>query len=169
MKRSRIAAALLGTSVLIATPAFAVNSDTFGVSLTIEHECTITAGDLTFPTTGMIDHDVDMTASINVLCTDESPYAIGLSAGGNAGGDTDERKLLGPGGRTVEYQLYTANDFGTIWGNDMGVDTVDDASADESNDFTIYGRVHTGQNVPAGVYTDTVTATVWYGDETDPD
>lgn len=169
MKRTRIVAALLGTSVLFASPALAVNSDSFGVSLTIEHECTITAGDLTFPATGMIDHNVDTTAALNVLCTDESPYAIGLSAGANAGGDTDERKLLGPGGRTVDYQLYTSGAFDTIWGNEMGEDTVDDASADESNDYTIHARVPTGQNVPAGVYTDTVTATVWYGDETDED
>ena len=167
MKRSRIAAALLGTSVLFATPAFAINTDTFGVSLTIEHECTITAGDLTFPNTGMIDHNVDTTAALNVLCTDESPYAIGLSAGANAGGDTGARKLIGPGGRTVDYQLYTSGGFSTIWGNDMGVDTVDNEEAEESNDYTIHARVPTGQNVPAGEYTDTVTATVWYGSETD--
>lgn len=167
MKRYRIAAALLGTSVLFAAPAYAVNTGEFDVSLTIEHECTISATDLTFPNTGMIDHNVDGTATVTVLCTDESPYEIGLGAGTNAGGDIDERKLKGPGNRTIDYQFYTDNTYANVWGETNGEDTVGNSTATGSDDHTIYARVPSGQNVPAGVYTDTVIATVWYGGEVD--
>ena len=179
MKPIRIAAALIaGGASLAALPAYAdafssPKSASIAVSLTVEEECTIGTTPLAFGTTGIVDTNVETTATITVQCTAKSPYAIGLDAGANAG-DTDvtHRKLANTDGvetATLNYQLYSDGGFSHIWGHTIGTDTVNSTpvtgatGADET--FTVHARVPTHQNVPAGDYADTVTATIWYADD----
>lgn len=172
MKRYRIAAAVfLGSAFIAASPAFAVDTGsdtgTIGVSLTIIEECTLVTEALDFGTAGIIDENVDAEADITIECTKHSPYAIGLSAGLNAGGtDVTLRKLKNGGTDTLNYQLYSDEDFSDVWGHTIGSNTVDGEDATGSDEtFTIYGRVPTHQNAPAGSYSDTITATIWYDDD----
>ena len=178
MKPIRIAAALIaGGASLAALPAYAdafssPKSSSIAVSLTVEEECTIGTTPLALGTTGIVDTNVETSATITVQCTAKSPYAIGLDAGANAG-DTDvtHRKLANTDGvetATLNYQLYSDSGFSHVWGHTQGTDTVNNGvggatGADEH--FTVYARVPTHQNVPAGDYADTVTATIWYADD----
>ena len=178
MNRYRIAAAILAsTTALFAAPAFAVDTGsdtgTIGVSLTVVEECTLATNAIAFPTTGIVDANVETSTTITIECTRHSPFEIGLSAGANAGGtDVDERKLALVGGEaedTLDYQLYSNAGYSTVWGHTIGEDTVgDDDATGADQTFTIYARVPTHQNAPAGSYTDTVTATIWYGEGLEP-
>jgi spore coat protein U-like protein len=65
------------------------------------------------------------------------------------------------GAATVNYNLYTASNYTTIWGNAGGA-LVNSTGNGADQLFTIYGRVP-AQTTPApGTYTDTVTVTVTY-------
>jgi spore coat protein U-like protein len=172
MTRYRIAAAVLaGTAIFAVSPAFAVDTGsdtgTIGVSLTVVEECTLITAPLAFGTAGIIDENVEATADITIECTKHSPYAIGLSAGLNAGGtDVTARKLKNSGTDTLNYQLYSDGGFGTVWGHTIGTNTVDGTDATGADEtFTIHGRIPTHQNAPAGSYSDTITATIWYGED----
>jgi len=167
MKRiSLAAAALAGTAVLAASPAFAITtsaSDNISVTLTVEELCTITAPDFAFPTATFIDSVIDLTGDISVRCTKDSPYKIGLDGGLN--GTVDQRKMIS-GSNTIDYQFYSDSNHSVVWGTTVGAgentvnSEVGGATADEET-HTIYARIPV-QDAPAGDYTDTVTATIWY-------
>lgn len=154
-------------SPFLAFPALAQTAtDTFGVSLTVEAECTLSAEDLAFGSTGIVDTDIDAEANLTVQCTEGSPYAIGLSAGAGIGATETARLLTHTTvpANTAAYQIFQETGRTTNWGNTEGVDTVDSTAATGADEtVTVYGRVPGGQNVPSGEYGDTVTATIWYG------
>lgn len=169
MNRSRIAAAILATTALCA-PAMALdtgtNTGTIAVSLTVNHECLLETTPLAFGSTGVVDADVTATSELKIECTRDSAYRIGLSAGLHAGGtDVDERKLRLSGGDTddvLAYQLYSDASYEDVWGHTQLTNTVDGIADGEDQDFTIYALIPEHQNAPAGSYSDTITATVWY-------
>jgi spore coat protein U-like protein len=67
------------------------------------------------------------------------------------------------GASTLDYALYQETGRTTNWGNTPGTDTPAATIAPVlATTLTVYGRVASGQNVAAGAYTDTVTATVTY-------
>lgn len=179
MKRYRIAAAILASTALC-SPAFAdwveTDSDTgtIAVTLTVVDDCVLETEPLSFGTTGIVDEEVPATATITIECTRDSPYAIALDAGANDGGtgDVADRTLVLTGGQAddvLSYQLYSDSGHSTVWGHTIGGDTVDSASASgEAQEYTIYGRIDDHQNAPAGAYTDTITATIYYGDDLEP-
>jgi len=170
MKKFLSTAALITAGVLASsTASFAQSStDSFGVSLTVEDECSITAaGPLGFGTTGgIIDENVDALTTINVVCSAGSEFEVGLSAGANADeADTTTRAMIS-GTNAVDYDLYTDAGRTDVWGNTQGDDTVAvEAATGATETLTVYGRVPAGQNVAAGAYDDTITATIWYGTE----
>jgi spore coat protein U-like protein len=174
MKSTKIAAALLaGTAVLAASPAFAGNtvaSQTIGVGLTIEDQCTITApATLSFGTHGIILTDVDAQANMTIECTKETPYSIGLDDGLNHASATTTTRAMKSGTNYINYELYSGSAGGTFWGETVGTDTVDSSSAAGSDEvITIYGQVPQHQNQPVGNYSDTVTATIWYAADAAP-
>jgi len=178
MKRSRIAAAALAsTAFFFVSPALAVNTGTdtgdIAVSLTVDDECVLLTEPLDFGTTGVVDADVTATADIVIECTRDSAYEIALDAGDHASvaNDVDTRNLFMTGGNSddiLHYQLYTDGAFSDVWGHTIGGDTVARASATGADEtHTIHAKIPTHQNAPAGAYTDTITATIWYGEDVD--
>lgn len=171
MRPTRIVAAIFaGTAMLIAAPAFADPEDpsspvqtTMGVSLTVVDQCLMAVdAPLAFPDHGIFDEDVDATTTLTVQCTKRSPFTIGFDKGG-VGSSVSTRQMLS-GTDKVNYQLFRDELRTENWGNTKGTDTLTVDSADGADQtITVYGRVPTGQNVPAGDYADTVTATIWYG------
>ena len=173
MTRSRIAAAALAsTAFLFASPAFAVNTGTdtgtIAVSLTVVEECLLATEPLAFGTTGVVDANVETSATITVECTRHSPYEIGLDSGLNddGSGDVGDRHLFRSGGAVddlLQYQLYSDSGYSDVWGDTICSNTVGSADAtglDETHE--VYARIPTHQNGPAGTYADTITATIWY-------
>jgi len=168
MNRIISAAAFIaaGTSLLVLPAVAQTATDTIGVSLTVEAECTVSAADLAFGSTGLVDTDIDAQTDLTVECTAGSPYAIGLGAGAGVGATVAARLLTHTtvAANTAAYGLYQEAARTTNWGNTEGVDTVDSAGATGAPEtVTVYGRVPAGQNIATGAYADTITATIWYG------
>ena len=135
---------------------------TFTSQITIAAACAInSASTLNFGTQGMLAANVDQTSTIQVVCTNTTPFTIGLDAGTGSGATVATRKLTS-GGNTVNYALYTDAAHTTIWGNTVSTDTVAGTGAGSAQNFTVYGRVPP-QTAPApGNYSDTITVTVMY-------
>jgi spore coat protein U-like protein len=134
---------------------------TFNVTLTVTASCTVSATDLPFGSTGTIAADIDNTSSVTVMCTNTTPYNVGLDAGTGSGATVAVRKMTA-GGATVNYSLYQNAARTTVWGNTIGTDTVTGTGSGSAQVVTVYGRVP-AQTTPApGSYTDIITTTVTY-------
>jgi spore coat protein U-like protein len=140
----------------------ATATTSFQVQLTIQAECLInSASTLNFGTLGVLSANVDQTSTIQVQCTNTTPYTIGLDAGTGAGATVATRKLTG-GAATVNYSLYSNAGRTTVWGTTIGSNTVASTGTGAAQSFTIYGRIP-AQTTPApATYTDTITVTVTY-------
>src|SRR4030081_1879273 len=91
-------------------------TSSFQVQLTLQAQCSIlSASTLDFGTTGFITANVDATSTLNVQCTNPTPYNVGLDAGSNGG--TVAARLLkgGPSNETIQYSLYTTSGRNTVW------------------------------------------------------
>ena len=65
---------------------------------------------------------------------------------------------------TINYGLFKEVGRTTNWGETIGTDTLDSAAATGADEtVVVYGRIPAGQTAPAGDYTDTIVATIWYG------
>jgi spore coat protein U-like protein len=135
---------------------------TFQSQITIAASCTIlSATTLDYGTQGVLGGSVDQTSTIQVQCTNTTPYNIGLDAGVGAGATVAVRKMTNTG-VTINYSLYSNAGRTTVWGDTIATDTVAATGNGASQSYTVYGRVP-AQTTPApGLYTDTVTVTVTY-------
>lgn len=156
-----LAAALLAVNEQTAQAATATN--TFQVTATVNSACSVTATNLAF---GVYDPSAaanDKTSTVTVTCTLATPYDIGLNAG-EAGADVTTRQMkesVLPD--LINYDLFSDPSRTVNWGNTVGVDTVNVASALGTPEVhTVYGRIPAGQYVTAGSYSDTISVTVTY-------
>lgn len=134
-----------------------------GVSATVTNNCTISTVALAFgsydPVVANASTNLDGTGTVVVACTKGSTATIGLGLGSNASGST---RRMGDGGTNyLTYELYQDTSRSTVWGN-SGAALLSPVAAPSkaARNFTVYGRVTSNQDVPAGNYTDTVVATV---------
>jgi len=105
--------------------------------------------------------NVDQTSTVQVQCTDTTPYNIGLDAGTGSGATVATRKMTS-GGATVNYSLYSDAARTTVWGNTIGTDTVAATGNGSGQNYTVYGRVPAQSTPSAGSYADTVVTTITY-------
>lgn len=139
----------------------ATTTANFQVRMTIQADCLIvSAADLDFGTNGVISANVDVSTSLNVQCTNTTPYTIGLNAGTGAGA-TVAARLMTLTGATIQYSLYTTGARTTVWG-DVAANWVAATGNGASQPYTIYGRVPPQTTPAPGLYTDTVTVTVTF-------
>lgn len=102
----------------------------------------------------------DTAGTLRVTCSTATVgYTVLLSAGG--AGSYSPRRLSG-GAHTLSYNLYTDPLRTMVWGDgSAGTASVTGAFAlPGAIDHTVYGRLPAQQNVGAGVYSDTITATI---------
>lgn len=109
---------------------------------------------------------VTATGDITIRCAlvvDLLPsFTVSLSTGG-AGGFSPRK--MATAGSQLDYNLYTATDYATVWGDGTGVtQTVTKSSTLQLNSvpLTVQGRIPAGQWVRAGAYQDTILVTVSY-------
>jgi spore coat protein U-like protein len=135
---------------------------TFPVTLTITASCVInSAGTLNFGSQGVLTSAVPATSTIQVQCTNTTPYNIGLDAGTATGATVTTRKMTNAG-NTISYALYSNAGMTTNWGNTVGTDTVADTGNGAAQSHTVYGQVPAQTTPAAATYTDTITVTVTY-------
>ncbi len=162
MKATRILASILAMLWSGAVFAAATTTTTFTTQVTIAATCVIgNAGNLDFGTQGVLSANVDQSSTIQVQCTNTTPYNIGLDAGAGVGATVTARKLTN-GGNTITYSLYTDASRTTVWGNTIGTNTVAATGNGAAQSYTVYGRI-LAQTTPApAIYTDTINVTVTY-------
>jgi spore coat protein U-like protein len=112
---------------------------------------------------------VNSGSSIHVTCSTPVlgvlvSYTLAMSPG--VSGSYSARRLRS-GANTLQYNLYTSPSHATVWGNGTaGTGTVADSHLfmlfSHTHSYSVYGRLPGGQNVPPGVYNDTITLTVTY-------
>lgn len=109
---------------------------------------------------GIVEHDrrTDGTGRITVTCASARPFLIGIGAG--QGGS--ERRLSGPDGASLRYELYSDPGRNFPWGDDQtGGNAVGGVSNGVHPDtFTIYGRIPAQGGKPPGIYTDSLLVTL---------
>jgi spore coat protein U-like protein len=137
-------------------------TSTFAVQLALTATCTInSASALNFGTQGVLAANVDQTSTIQVTCSNTTPYNIGLDAGTGTGATVATRKLTS-GANTVNYTLYSDTGRTTVWGNTVATDTVAATGTGAAQNYTVYGRIPTQSTPAPGTYADTITVTVTY-------
>ena len=162
VRRSRVCFVAAGILGSVGAAWAATTTTTFTVSITITASCVInSASNLSFGSQGVLTANVDVTSTIQVQCTNTTPYNIGLDAGTSTGATVTTRKMTN-GAATVSYSLYSNAGRTTNWGNTVGTDTVASAGTGASQSFTVYGRVPPQSTPAAQVYNDTITVTVTY-------
>ena len=140
----------------------ATTSSTFSVQMTVTATCTVnSATTLNFGTQGVLSANVDQTSTIQVTCTNTTPYNIGLNAGTGTGATVAIRKMTS-GANTVNYTLYSNSGRTTVWGNTVGTDTQAATGNGAAQSYTVYGRVPSQAAPAPGTYSDTITVTVTY-------
>jgi spore coat protein U-like protein len=151
-------ALVLGSGSLYA----ATVTTTFQTRVVIAATCIIGgATTLDFGSPGLLNANVDQTNTIQVQCSNTTPYNIGLDKGTN-GSTVTTRLMKGSGSATIQYSLYTDSAHTTNWGNTIGTDTVPSTGIGASQSFTVYGRIPPQTTPAPDTYTDTVTVTVTY-------
>lgn len=140
------------------------NTSTFDVTMTIVANCKVAASALDFgQAQGVLSTTVSVNSSINVTCSNTTPYNVGLSAGSGAGSSGTTRYLSGTGGNssTVRFNLYQAAGT-TLWGDTQGTNTHGGVGNGSAQALTVYGEVP-AQNTPQpDTYKSTITATVYF-------
>ena len=102
--------------------------------------------------------NLDGASAVTLTCTKGAVTTVGLDTGANASSSV---RRMASGGNFLAYELYQDSSRSTVWGN-SGAALYDSGTAPSkaARTFQVYGRVEGGQDVPAGTYTDTITATV---------
>lgn len=161
MTRFGKGAIALSASLLLSGSALAAEAtDDLGVTLTVEAQCSVVANPLDFGTANFAS-DLDGATTLAVTCTDDAAYTVSLDAGDGVGATTAVRKLTS-GSNTVNYALYKDAGRTEVFGASGG-DTLAGTGTGAAQTVNVYGRVPSGQSVPAGSYADTVTVTLTYG------
>jgi len=168
---------IIQTGILLsALTGFAAHATTtatanFQVKLTITESCTITAvpatADIDFGTvartTAALTNGVSGQLSIN--CSADTPYLIGLNGGLNSATplapSLGERRMKHSTAATlVPYDLFQDLGHSIFWGNTAG-SLFSKKGIGSAELIPVFGYL-TNANFQAGVYTDTVTATITY-------
>lgn len=177
MLRATFPRLITAASVAIASSAFlpgladaavylnGSNTATFDVTLKIIANCTIAAGgNLDFgQAQGVLATAVNVNTTVNVTCTNTTPYNVGLTAGSGTGSTGTTRYMSGTGGNLgkVQFNLYqTAG--ATLWGDTQGTDTVAGTGSGSSQPITVYGNIPPQATPAPDTYKSTITATVYF-------
>ena len=133
----------------------------FNVSANVPENCRAhVTTDLDFGTIpGLVDANRDRTSTIAMTCTGRTDWNVGLDNGQNAAGGI---RRMRQGGNYVAYELYREPARTSRWGTTIGTDTVSGTGTGSTQTLTVHGRVPSGQAVPAGDYSDTITVTITY-------
>ena len=124
----------------------------FAVRPAAAQTCSLTASNMVFGNyTGVL---LNGSSTGRVTCA--GGWTIPLDAGTGAGASITNRKMTGPGGALLNYQVFQDAPRTINWGNTTGTEVTGTGPAT----VTFYSQIPAGQNVAPGTYTDTLnTAT----------
>ena len=168
--RNLIACLSAGALLATAGAAHAANPATtsFTVSATVLKNCTVGANNMAFPNYTPTGGAQTVNGNVAVKCTKTTPFTVSLDKGTTAGGTLAQRLLSDGAGSTLQYNLYTAAAFATVWGDGTGTSVTQagaGAGMGTAVNLVVFGNLPdsiANQAVPPGAYTDTVTVSVAY-------
>lgn len=99
---------------------------------------------------------LDSTGSINVQCDVSTAFTINLGTGTGS----YAQRTLTSAQSILDYNLYTDAARTLVWADGTTGNNVSGSGTNVT--VPVYGRIPQRQNVPAGVYTDTVVITISY-------
>ena len=139
------------------------NNANLNVSSSVIANCTISTLPIAFgaydPVGVNATTNDDDAGSVIVACTKGTSATIGLGLGSNASGAV--RRMKDATTDYLTYELYQDTGRVTVWGTTgTALLSIGAAPSKAPRTFAVYGRIPSGQDVPAGSYTDTVVATV---------
>lgn len=153
MKNFITTALLLSSGVFIAGQTNASTKDaTFKVKIEVVSTCAISATDIDF---GKVDSGMaatDKTGTLNVTCTSQTPYKVGLSGSGKMTNTADATS-------SIDYKLFQESSD-TAWDNKDNLYSATGSGIVQT--IPVVAKLSGSTNVRAGNYADTVTATVTY-------
>lgn len=154
MKNFITTALLLSSGVFIAGQTTASTADaTFKVKIEVVSTCAISATDIDFGEVNSGMAATDKTGTLNVTCTSQTPYKVGLSGSGKMTNKDD------PTSAGIDYKLFQESSD-KAWDNKDNLYSAT-GSGDVQN-IPVVAKLFGSTNVRAGNYADTVTATVTY-------
>lgn len=109
---------------------------------------------------------LDSTGSVTVSCDELPPADVVIEIGPSAGSGGFSPRQMRHASRAdrLNYNLFTDASRSSVWGDGTaGTQTVFLKNVKRQKPpaiATIYGRIPPGQNVPVGVYADTLTVTI---------
>ena len=130
-----------------------------------EAACTITTTAVNFGTYDVFSASADdATGLIRFRCTGPPTPSVTIQLD-KGGAPSFTPRQLRMGGEILNYTLYLDSTRTTIWGDGTGGSQAY-VQANPPNggniDLTVYGRIPPGQDVSAGTYSSTVTATIFF-------
>jgi len=153
---------LSGLMVALGSMGARAQTDTFNVTTSVGEACSVTATDLGFGAYDPLSAtNTDATTTMDVTCTLSTTYDVGMDAGTGTGATTTVR-VMEFGANTLNYALYQEAGRTTIWGENVGVDTVSGTGTGAAQTLTVYGRIPALQSVTPGSYADLITVTVTF-------
>ena len=166
MKKSAVVVLLLFSAMQASFATTLVTSATFNVTAQVNATCVINlASALTFPAYAPNQGGQVSTSTINVNCTNTTPFNIGLNAGTGSGATVNNR-IMTSGTHTLNYSLYQDSGHSIVWGNTVGTNTVSAAggglASGNAITKTVYGQIPNQPGTAPGNYADTITVTVTY-------
>lgn len=106
------------------------------------------------------------TSTISVTCQtpDRFPQLVTLQLSPGNSGTPAQRFLSGVGGGTLLYNIYLDAGMGQVLGDGSAGSVTPSNQLSRSTPWTLtlYGRIPPLQNVPAGLYSDSLTATIFW-------
>ena len=164
MNRYARSLAFFALLLAAATATAATSTTTFSVTGTVVPTCTVSAAALNFGAAipNPINSNVDAQSTVTATCSTGAPYTIALNAGTGAGATFAARRMTS-GGNTLVYSLFSDPGRATIWGDGTaGSNMANGSGSGAAQAITVYGRIPSGQTVPTGTYTDTITVTITF-------
>jgi spore coat protein U-like protein len=154
--------------VAAASANAAIRTTTLPVAATVTNNCLISASAMAFGTYTQAAGNIDQTSVVSVRCSLGTAFNVGLNAGTTPGATVTTRRMQN-GANRLSYSLFRNAARTTNWGNTVGTNTVPGVGAGfaaaNTVALTVYGRILdnlANRSVPAGTYSDTITATVTY-------
>ena len=124
--------------------------------------CTISATSVNFGNYNVFNGAaVDSTGTITYTCNSHATnITISLSKGAST---SYNQRIMIKGAEALTYNLFTDAAKTSVWGDGTGGTSVYSRTNPPNNtnvNLTVYGQIPPGQDVSAGTFSDTVSATI---------
>lgn len=136
-----------------------------GAVATAEAACTISTTAVNFGTYNVFSASPDnATGQVTYRCTAPRPPLVTIQLD-KGGAPTFNPRQMRMGSEVLNYNLYLDSTRTTIWGDGTGGSQTyirSNPPPNQNINVNVFGRIPAGQDVSAGSYSATVTATIFF-------